>query len=141
RLGGASKVRKFGALAPATHGTTMSGLANGSPDSGASLGVGCQSCTQMMANSAFLTDLFRDGDTVPGVDYFMLSTKEDTVITPYTNSYLRDQNPRVTNKAIQDYCFTDNTSHIGMSSSGLAFNIMDNFFTPTAGRMLNCLTV
>ncbi|KAF9321874.1 hypothetical protein BG003_010130 [Podila horticola] len=147
RLGGADKVRKFGALAPATHGTDLSGIVtlgrqiNLYDPVTSLLNKFCAACMQMVYDSSFMQALFTDGDTVPGVEYLMLATKYDEVITPYARSWLRDQNPLVKNKKIQDYCMFDVTEHIGMFANSLAFNIMDVFFTPsTSTRWLNCLT-
>ncbi|KAF9374129.1 hypothetical protein CPB97_000102 [Podila verticillata] len=147
RLGGADKVRRFGALAPATHGTDLSGIVtlgrqiNLYDPVTNLLNKFCAACMEMVYDSSFLQALFADGDTVPNVEYLMLATKYDEVITPYTRSWLRDQNPLVNNKKIQDYCMFDITEHIGMFANSLAFNIMDDFFTPSTGtRLLNCLT-
>ncbi|KAG0034131.1 hypothetical protein BGZ82_005859 [Podila clonocystis] len=147
RLGGADKVRKLGALAPATHGTDLSGVVtlgrqiNLYDPVTSILNKFCAACMQMVYDSSFMQALFADEDTVPGVEYLMLATKYDEVITPYTRSWLRDQNPLVKNKKIQDYCTFDITEHIGMFANSLAFNIMDDFFTPSTGtRWLNCLT-
>ncbi|KAF9205030.1 hypothetical protein CPC16_008876 [Podila verticillata] len=147
RLGGADKVRRFGALAPATHGTDLSGIVtlgrqiNLYDPVTNLLNKFCAACMEMVYDSSFMQALFADGDTVPNVEYLMLATNYDEVITPYTRSWLRDQNPLVKNKKIQDYCMFDITEHIGMFANSLAFNIMDDFFTPSTGtRMLNCLT-
>ncbi|KAF9410098.1 hypothetical protein BGZ94_001759 [Podila epigama] len=148
RLGGADKVRKFGALAPATHGTDGSGLAQLTRTIGIydilykTVSKFCYSCTQMLFDSKFLKDLYADGgDTVPGVEYLFLATKYDQVITPYTRAFLKGVNPLVQNKLIQDYCPFDITMHAGMFMNPLAFNIMDNFFSPgPRARRLNCFT-
>ncbi|KAG0360169.1 hypothetical protein BG005_011314 [Podila minutissima] len=147
---GTSKVdmlAKVDCLAPATHGTDLSGIVtlgrqiNLYDPVTSLLNKFCAACMQMVYDSSFMQALFADGDTVPGVEYLMLATKYDEVITPYTRSWLRDQNPLIKNKKIQDYCMFDITEHIGMFANSLAFNIMDEFFAPSTGtRWLNCLT-
>ncbi|KAF9928975.1 hypothetical protein BGZ67_006633 [Mortierella alpina] len=147
RLDGAAKVHKIGALAPATHGTTASGLVNLSRavniyDATAdALLKSCRACVEMVHDSPFLTDLYKDGDVSPGVEYFYLGTKYDAVISPYTNSFLQQKNADVTNAAIQDYCVFDRAGHGLLLANALAFNIMDNFFSPSlAPRTFNCLS-
>ncbi|KAG0049186.1 hypothetical protein BGZ83_005989 [Gryganskiella cystojenkinii] len=146
RLGGAAKVHKIGALAPATRGTTASGLVNMLREvniydtSAALVDKSCQSCGQMIHDSPFLTDLYTDGDTSPGVEYFFLATKYDAVVSPYTNSFLQQKNAKVTNVAIQEYCAFDRSGHGLLLLNVFAFNIMDNFFSPPpTPRTLNCL--
>ncbi|CAO3571766.1 unnamed protein product [Mortierella alpina] len=127
RMGGAAKVHKIGALAPATHGTSLSGIVE--------LG-------RMVYDSAFLKDLYKDGDTSPGVQYFYLATKYDEFVTPYTRSFLRQTNANVTNAVIQDYCDKDLSEHVLLFANPLAFNIMENFFSPSPEpRTFDCLTL
>ncbi|KAF9951350.1 hypothetical protein BGZ72_007123 [Mortierella alpina] len=147
RLGGASKVHKIGALAPATHGTSLSGIVelgralNLYDPVTKVLNMFCAACMQMVHDSDFLKDLYKDGDTSPGVQYFYLATKYDEVITPYTRSFLQQTNANVTNAVIQDYCGVDITEHIFLFANALAFNILENFFSPPpTPRTLNCLS-
>ncbi|KAG0205420.1 hypothetical protein BGX28_002991 [Mortierella sp. GBA30] len=147
RLDGAAKVHKIGALAPATHGTSLSGIVTLAralkiydPATG-QINSACSSCMQMVHDSPFLEDLYKDGDVSPGVQYFYLATKYDQIITPYTNSFLRQKNVNVTNAVIQDYCFLDFTDHNLIFADALAFNILENFFSPPLiPRTLNCFS-
>ncbi|KAF9955032.1 hypothetical protein BGZ72_004089 [Mortierella alpina] len=147
RLGGAAKVHKIAAFAPITHGSNLSGL----EDLARTLqllvpilkiaNLNWKSVVQMTYDSAFLEDLHKDGDTSPGVQYFYLASKYDEVVTPYTNSFLRQTNANVTNAVLQDYCDTDRSEHLLFAVDGLAFNIVENFFSPpSTPRTLDCST-
>ncbi|GAB2851244.1 alpha/beta fold hydrolase [Actinocorallia aurea] len=119
RLGGAGKVRRFVALAPSNHGTTLSGVAN-LVATFKLLGLVKKThdvlqlpgLAQQLQESTFQKALFADGDTVPGPRYTVIATRRDWVVTPYTNAFL--DGPNVRNITIQDQCPKDPVSHIGM---------------------------
>lgn len=120
RLGGASKVHTFVALAPSNHGTTLDGLANllripgiGPLFSGALDVLGLPALEEQTVGSTFETNLFADGDTVTGPRYVVIETTHDEVVTPYTNAFLNGSN--VTNITIQNQCPRDPVAHIGIT--------------------------
>ncbi|WP_059011222.1 esterase/lipase family protein [Streptomyces specialis] len=133
RLGGADTVDDFVALAPTNHGTTQNGLVTIGENLGL-LGlvngffdlVGLQGLKDQEAGSDFQEALFADGDTVPGVDYTVIATRLDTVVTPYTNSFLDGEN--VTNIELQDQCPDSPVGHTGVAFDG-----------PTIQNILNAL--
>ncbi|KAF9284800.1 hypothetical protein BGZ68_004382 [Mortierella alpina] len=148
RLGGAAKVHKIGALAPITHGTDLLGivqlgrLLNLYDPVTKVLNEFCASCLQMVYGSDFLKDLHQDGDTIPGIQYFYLATKYDEIVTPYTRSFLLQTNANATNAVIQDFCSIDVAEHVLLFTDPLAFNILENFFSPSATpRTFNCGTL
>lgn len=119
RLGGASKVRTFVALAPSNHGTTIDGVL----DLGRTLNLlgfanqalndaGAPGLIQQEQGSDFQNALFGDGDTVPGPRYVVIETKNDIVVTPYTNAWLNGDS--VTNILVQGQCPDDTVGHVGM---------------------------
>ncbi|MBW8485894.1 esterase/lipase family protein [Actinomadura parmotrematis] len=123
RLGGAAEVRRFVALAPSNHGTTILGLV----ELGRQLNllgfandvlktVGAPGLVQQEAGSDFQKALFADGDTVPGPAYTVIETRNDIVVTPYTNAFLHG--PNVTNVLVQDQCPGDFVGHVGMFNDG-----------------------
>ncbi|KAG0350227.1 hypothetical protein BG005_010252 [Podila minutissima] len=71
----------------------------------------CLSCTQFAAGSPFLNDLNASGDTVPGVEYLMITSKLEELVVPYTNGFLRDTSPLVHNMVLQDLCPLDISGH------------------------------
>ncbi|HEY2773109.1 MAG TPA: alpha/beta fold hydrolase [Candidatus Binatia bacterium] len=120
-LGGAAKVHNFVALSPSNHGTTLDGLttfvnkfpfwANLTMDLIAV--IGAPSLTDQEVGSAFIKTLFGSGDPVmTGINYTVIQTKNDEVVTPYTNAFLTGST--VKNILIQNQCPNDPVAHIGM---------------------------
>jgi len=97
-LGGAGKVDDLIGLSPSNHGTDLSVAENEL----------CVACNQQAAGSAFLTDL-NAGDETPGdVDYTVVQTRYDEVVTPYTSAFLDG----ATNVLLQDKCAADASEHL-----------------------------
>jgi pimeloyl-ACP methyl ester carboxylesterase len=120
-LGGATKVHTFVAIAPSNHGTTLDGIVT----LGSALGIlgvanGFLTAIHMPGlyeqeqGSAFQTDLFAGGTTVPGPDYWVIATDHTEVVTPYTNDFLKG----ATDITVQDQCPSDPVGHIGMFMDG-----------------------
>jgi len=132
-LGGASKVHMLVGLAPSNHGTTVLGLNTlvsklqiaGVPLTSA---VGCVSCTQQIVPSSFITALNAGGDTVPGVQYVVIESKYDEVVTPYTSAFLTG--PNVRNTLLQNQCGIDFTEHIGIIYDPVALQDVMNALGP-----------
>jgi triacylglycerol esterase/lipase EstA (alpha/beta hydrolase family) len=119
-LGGASKVNALVGLAPSNHGTSLDGLdALTSHIPGASdQPTTCPACSEQMTGSAFLTKLNAGGDTVPGVDYTVIESRNDEVVTPYTSAFL--SGPNVTNILLQTQCSLDQGEHLSMAYDHIA---------------------
>lgn len=92
-------------LAPSTHGTTFSGLADFVGPVGNSIDINgwkpvkdaiygtastlaWPSLSQQTVGSRFLEKLDKLPDTKPGVDYLVVSTKDDVVATPYKSQFI-----------------------------------------------------
>jgi triacylglycerol esterase/lipase EstA (alpha/beta hydrolase family) len=119
-LGGASSVNTLVGLAPSNHGTTLDGiftLASYFPGSNASL-ADCPACQEQDAGSSFLTNLNAGGDTVPGVNYTVIESDNDEVVTPYTSAFL--SGPNVTNILLQKQCSLDQGEHLSMAYDHIA---------------------
>ena len=83
-LGGAAKVNTLVGLAPSNHGTTLDGLftlASYFPGSNPTL-TDCPACQQQEAGSTFITSLNAGGETNPGVNYTVIESANDEVVTP-----------------------------------------------------------
>jgi triacylglycerol esterase/lipase EstA (alpha/beta hydrolase family) len=123
-LGGAAKVAHFVAWAPPNHGTTISGLTDlralwpGFDDQMASY---CGSCPEFMPGSAFLQRLNAGGDTVGNVDYTVLTTRYDWIVTPTETSYLKG--PHVHNISIQDVNPNAFPEHVAMAWDPTTFDL------------------
>lgn len=135
RLGGAAKVRRFVALAPSNHGTTLDGLVSlagafnllGLTDD--FLGdIQMPGLVEQEQGSAFQTALWADGDTVAGPQYFVIETDHDEVVTPYTNAFLNG--PDVENTLIQNQCPADPVGHVGMFDDSPAIQDVLNDLGP-----------
>lgn len=114
-LGGAAKVKALVGLSPSNHGTTLNGLfvlSNFFPGANQFTGALCPACEQQRAGSAFITNLNSGGETVPGVDYTVIQTRYDTVVTPYTSAFLSGSN--VKNILLQNQCILDLGDHLSM---------------------------
>jgi triacylglycerol esterase/lipase EstA (alpha/beta hydrolase family) len=114
-LGGAAEVRALVGLSPSNHGTTLNGLfvlSNFFPGANQFTGALCPACEQQRVDSAFITNLNAGGETVPGVEYTVIQTRYDQVVTPYTSAFLSGSN--VKNILLQNQCILDLGDHLSM---------------------------
>jgi triacylglycerol esterase/lipase EstA (alpha/beta hydrolase family) len=117
---GAAKVHTLVGLAPSNHGTTLDGLftlAGYFPGANALL-TDCPACAEQEAGSSFMTKLNSGGDTVAGVDYTVIESRNDEVVTPYQSAFLTG--PGVTNITLQDQCALDQGEHLSMPYDHIA---------------------
>ena len=120
-LGGAAKVRALVGLSPSNHGTTVAGLgllARFFPAGEQFTGALCPACEEQIVGSAFLAELNSGGDTVPGVEYTVIQTRYDQVVTPYTSAFL--SGPNVRNILLQNQCILDFGDHLSMPYDHIA---------------------
>lgn len=120
-LGGAAKVHTLVGLSPSNHGTTLDGLfvlSNFFPGANQFTGALCPACEQQRAGSSFIADLNSGGETVPGVDYTVIQTRYDQVVTPYTSAFL--SGPSVKNVVLQNQCILDLGDHLSMPYDHIA---------------------
>jgi triacylglycerol esterase/lipase EstA (alpha/beta hydrolase family) len=105
-LGGSAKVNDLVGLSPSNHGTT-------NPLVGPVGVAGCVACVQQARGSAFMRNL-NAGDETPGdVDYTVIETRYDEVVTPYNSEFL-PPDAHVTNVLLQSRCPADLTDHVGI---------------------------
>jgi triacylglycerol esterase/lipase EstA (alpha/beta hydrolase family) len=119
-LGGAAKVHTLVGLAPSNHGTTLDGLATLAgyfPGADAFLGILCPACEQQTSGS-FIPNLNSGGETAAGVNYTVIESKYDEVVTPYTSAFL--SGPKVTNITLQNQCILDLGEHLSMPYDHIA---------------------
>ncbi len=120
-LGGAAEVHTLVGLSPSNHGTTLDGLfvlSNFFPGANQFVGALCPACEQQRAGSAFITNLNSGGETVAGVDYTVIQTRFDQVVTPYTSAFLSGAN--VHNVLLQNQCILDLGDHLSMPYDHIA---------------------
>ncbi|WP_027008489.1 esterase/lipase family protein [Conexibacter woesei] len=141
-LGGAAKVHTLVGLAPSNHGTTLLGIFTLTDlllGGEGILGAGCEACSDQHAGSAFLTALNAGGDTVSGVDYTVIETAYDEVVTPYSSAFL--SGPSVTNITLQSQCLLDLGDHISIPYDHVAARDVLNALDPAHAVAPTCSPV
>ncbi|GAB1822156.1 alpha/beta fold hydrolase [Herbidospora sp. RD11066] len=123
-LGGAAKVHRLVGVTPSNHGTNSGGWVNLARLLGLSPAIAlvCQSCQQQMVDSDFMKTLNDGGDTVPGVQYSVIATRYDLVVTPYTSSFLTGDSVR--NILLQDRFPLDFSGHLAVNIDPLVHRIV-----------------
>jgi pimeloyl-ACP methyl ester carboxylesterase len=144
-LGGAAKVDKLIALAPTNYGTTLDGLTA----LGATLGLlapvnsllstQCLSCVQQEVGSPFITNLDVQ-PTVPNVQYTVIESVDDEVVTPYTNAFLPAA-ANVTNITVNRQCILDGSDHLEIIYDPIALADMLNALDPAQQVRVPCVPV
>jgi triacylglycerol lipase len=112
-LGGAAKVDDLVALAPPNHGTTTPLVVPGAM-------LGCVACVQQAVGSGFLAKLNAGDGTPPPVDYTVVQSRYDLVVTPYQSAFLRGPAKRITNVVLQAACPGDLAGHLTITSDPAA---------------------
>ena len=121
-LDGAGKVKALVGLAPSNHGTTLNGvftLASYFAGSSALVGADCPACAEQEAGSSFITSLNNGGETAPGVNYTVIESENDEVVTPYTSAFLAPA-ANVTKIVLQQQCVLDQGEHLSMPYDHIA---------------------
>jgi len=120
-LDGAAEVHTLVGLSPSNHGTTVDGigiLARFFPGGSQFTGALCPACEEQIVGSQFLAELNSGGDTVPGVEYTVIQTRYDQVVTPYTSAFLSGSSVR--NILLQNQCILDLGDHLSMPYDHIA---------------------
>ncbi len=144
-LGGAAKVATFVALAPSNYGTTLDGLTQLGLQLGiimpinSALSTVCTACVEQEEGSAFLKTL-NATPTVPGVNYTVIESRDDEVVTPYTNAFLPAA-PNVTNITVNKQCILDSSDHLEIAADPVAMADMLNALDPAQPVRVPCLVV
>jgi triacylglycerol lipase len=119
-LGGAAKVDDLVALSPSNHGTNNPLILEGAA-------LGCTACAEQEAvGSAFLNKLNQGDETPSPVDYTVVQTMYDAVVTPYTSAFLKGPASRVTNVTLQDACPNDYAGHLTIPTDPVALAWVEN---------------
>jgi pimeloyl-ACP methyl ester carboxylesterase len=141
-LGGATKVHSLVGLAPSNHGTTLNGLftlAKAFPGAGRLVGSFCPACNEQLRNSTFLRKLNAGGDTVARVQYIVIQSRKDEVVTPYSSAFLTG--PNVTHITLQQQCRLDDGEHLSMPYDHIADRDVLNALDPAHAQNPRCTPV
>lgn len=140
--GAAGKVNALVALAPSTNGTTLLGLTallDLVPGLREAIDGSAPALTQQVAGSDFLTALNADGYTVPGVDYTVIATRYDEIVTPYRSQFIHE--PGVRNVLVQDLCPLDLAEHATLGlADPVAWHEVTNALDPAHAEPTTCLS-
>lgn len=103
------------------HGTTFSGLLTLAETFGLNPAIPStfgQALVDQEVGSAYLTELNAGSETMPGIDYTIIGSKMDEVVTPYQSTFLTaGPGATVNNVTLQDGCAIDLSDHIQLPSS------------------------
>ncbi|WP_062215001.1 alpha/beta fold hydrolase [Streptomyces sp. NBRC 109706] len=137
---GEEQVNALIALAPSTNGTTASGLIallDLVPGLSDFLNEHSPVFVQQATGSRFITELNEGGYTLPGVDYTVIGTNRDHVITPYDTQFIDE--PGVTNVLLQDLCPENESGHMALAlSDEMAFHEVANALDPASAEPTGC---
>ena len=146
--GGAAKVDQLVGLAPSNHGTTIDGLQTLATDLGqlggfnAALGTLGVAGPQQEVGSTVNRKLDAGGDTVPGVTYTQIVSRNDEVVTPYTQQFLTaGPGATVHNVLLQSVCPLDQGEHLSVVYDHVALQEMLNALDPAQARTPACTPV
>ena len=127
-LGGADKVSQVIGIAPSNHGTDGSGLVGlqslpilGPLLTGIANALGPALLQQTVGND-FQQEVYGNGDTRPGVLYTMIISRNDEIVTPYTQQLL--DGPNVTNIVLQDLYPGLPAGHLGVVLSPQVWSVV-----------------
>ena len=138
-LGGAAKTHSLVQISPLNHGTTLYGIGTLLQQSGAAssaIASMCAPCSEQAAGSSFMQKLNGNGDTVAGVNYTVIGTRFDEIITPYQSQFL--SGPGVTNILLQDQCSLDAVDHLASQYDSIALRDMLNALDPAHAQAPVC---
>jgi triacylglycerol esterase/lipase EstA (alpha/beta hydrolase family) len=144
-LGGAAKVATLVALAPSNYGSTVDGLAELGRQLGlilpinSALSTVCTACVEQEEGSAFLKAL-NASPTAAGVNYTVIESRDDEVVTPYTNAFLPAAR-NVTNITVNRQCLLDSSDHLEIVADPVAMADMLNALDPAHPVRVPCLVV
>lgn len=140
-LGGAQYVHSYVGLSPSTHGTTLDGLTNLAaffPGANDIVGALCQACVDQEQGSAFLAPLDSGPIARSGVNYTIIETLDETVVTPVGSSFVNE--PGVANKYVQGTCPLDPVDHADLAYDLVTVRMVMNALDPAHAVAPNCLT-
>lgn len=150
-LGGSSKVTNVIGLAPSNHPTTLSGIT----ELGKTIGLFTPAMQgldlfQLPAlrqqadqspdpQAPFYRNVNDNGETVPGISYTNIITRNDEVVTPYTQGRITaGPGATVRNITIQDVCAIDQSEHLSLPYSKNVAQIVLNTLDPNDVRPVLC---
>lgn len=137
-----NKVLRVVTLGAPHHGTALSGIALLANLLGATEGsadVLGQGPIDQALGSAFLKELNKNGDTVPGIEYTSIYTLFDHIANPVTSSLLKaGPGATVNNVNIQDGCPVDLSDHLALTYTDRVIALTMKGLDPDASHKIPC---
>lgn len=138
-----ANIRRVVALAPPTHGTTFASLVEAANLLGVRSTVdfvlrtfGCDACSDLIVGGPAVQRLTSGPIAVPGVDYTVIASRTDVLVTPTETSFVRE--PGVRNMYVQDVCPFDPVGHIGMAFDPGVATMISNALDPSSAVPVTC---
>ncbi|MFI8568061.1 alpha/beta fold hydrolase [Rhodococcus sp. NPDC078407] len=134
-----NKVNTVVSVAGSNHGTTLVGIGTlgrtinnlGLNVLGVVGAIAGPAASDQVIDSPLVKALAVGGDTDPGINYTVLGTKYDEVVTPYKTTFLTaGPGATVKNITLQDGCGIDLSDHLSISVSPRAIGIVKNALDP-----------
>jgi pimeloyl-ACP methyl ester carboxylesterase len=142
-LGLREHVGRVVALAPPTHGTNVSGLVDFATLAGLRdlvddvlRAYGCFACIDALPGSDRLAELADGPIAQRGVEYTIVTTRYDLVVTPTVSSFVDERGVR--NVEIQSICPNDPVGHVGIAFDPGVLDIVRNALDPAHAQDVRC---
>jgi hypothetical protein len=141
----AARIGRVVALAPPTHGTTVSGLVTlgqllgGGSNivvNGFTNGSTCYACTDLVTGGPAVTALNTGPIAQPGISYTVVATRYDQVVTPASTAFVNE--PGVANSYVQDTCPWDPVGHTGIAVDSTIEQLITNALSPSTAAPVSC---
>lgn len=134
-------VRKLIAIGPPTHGTDFGGLLTElSILRDLPVGVlnlaGCHACKDLVQGGPAVVKLDKGPIAQKGVEYTIIASQEDEIVTPHETSFVRE--PGVRNMFIQDICPADASEHIQEGFDQNVWRICEAILEGDPNRKVDC---
>ena len=135
-----NKVANVITLGATNHGTNFAGLQQlyllglslGLPRDLTSQFIFGTAGTQQLVGSPLLKQLNSGSEVMPGVEYTVIATRNDGVVTPPERTFLDDEGSgQVTNMWVQDICPANRASHMGLTSDPDVAYMISSALDPT----------
>jgi len=140
-------VTKVIAITPSNHTTTLSGITTlGDMLNLKQFGFAVLDAIKMPAavqqatpTAPFYVNLNGKAESIAGIDYTVIATKYDEVVTPYTQSFIKAAaGTSVDNITLQNVCANDLSEHISASYSKNVAQIILNKLDPAHPHAIHC---
>lgn len=135
-----SKVHRLITLGGTNHGTNFNGLQQmyltavslGLPRDLTSRFIFGLAGSQQLIGSPMLKKLNAGSEVMAGVEYTVIATKTDKVVTPPERTFLDDRGSgQVTNQWVQDVCPANESSHMGMTQDPVVAYMVSTALDPS----------